>query len=195
MWLLWKVVFTMQFQLLEPMFLHFILRSEPRLRLEVFELPAQQIAGLVDQAEQRVGGDLGRGGAQRVRIGRVRRVGLVTPAHGEGLGRILVPEAQTVLAEKVLIIEHQLLEAGACDIGELELGLLRRAGGDASFRDVLHAAARGLNHLIMGARPFVDEAIAEDERAVIDQLGGLKAAQLAVAAVPRKQAVGRAWMV
>ena len=55
------------------------------------------------------------------------------------------------------------------------------------FCTPLHAAARRLDHLVIGAGAPVDEAVTEDNRAVVDELRGLKAAQFTEAAVWRKQ--------
>jgi len=51
----------------------------------------------------------------------------------------------------VLIIQAQFFEAGAGHVRELQFHLLRGAAGLAALGDVLHSAARGLHHLIMGA--------------------------------------------
>jgi hypothetical protein len=49
-----------------------------------------------------------------------------------------------MLAQVILVVADQFLEAGAGDVGQFEFAFLRRAGNAAAFRDVLVAAARGL---------------------------------------------------
>ena len=70
---------------------------------------------------------------------------------------------------------------------QLQLHLLRRAGRLAALGDILHAAARGLHHLVMGPAAAVDVAVAEPHSDVIGQLRHLKALQVAVAAVHRDE--------
>jgi hypothetical protein len=87
------------------------------------------------------------------------------------------------VAEEVLIIAHEFCEAGAGNVGQLDLGLLGGAGGHAALRDVARATAGGLYHLVVSAGAFLDEAVAKDLRGIIDPLGRVVATQLLVAAM------------
>src|SRR5437667_462155 len=78
------------------------------------------------------------------------------------------------LAEEVLVIQQQLVEAGSGDVDEAQLGLAGRGGGAAAFRDVLPPAAGGLHHLVHGARALVDKALAKGDGGVVDDGGHLK---------------------
>jgi len=161
------------------------------LLFELAKLAVEQIVGLVDQADQRVGRDLGRSLLDIGPIGRIgpiARVGKLSDCLC--LLVVLGPERQTVLAQEVLIVDQQLFQARAGDADQLELGLLRSAGSLTALGDVLLARAGGLNHLIGRARTPVDEAGAEGDRAVVDDLGTLVRLEPAVPAVSGDHAAG-----
>lgn len=99
------------------------------------------------------------------------------------------PDRLAALAQEILVVEAQLLQAGACYIRQLELHLFRGAAGLTTLGDVLDAAARGLNHLIVGAAAFGDVSVAEPDRYVIDKLRDLKALKSPVTAMLRNQRV------
>jgi hypothetical protein len=48
-----------------------------KILLKFFKLPAEEVAGLVDEADKSVCGGFGGGGFEGIRIGRVRPVGPV----------------------------------------------------------------------------------------------------------------------
>ena len=152
--------------------------------LQSVELAVEEVVGLVDEAEQDVGGSL-RGSS--FDVGPIRLIGLIGPigdsAHRLGLGVVFGPEQQVPLAEEVLIVLEQFFQAGAGDAGEFELGLLGGGGGLAGFRDVLFAATGGLDHLIVSPRAAVDEAVAESDRGIENNLGGLVGFELPVPAM------------
>ena len=81
---------------------------------------------------------------------------------------------QLPLAQKVFVVEQQLIEARAGNVYEPQLGLTRSRRRPATLGDVLTPAARRLDHLIMRSRPLIDEPIAESDRAVVDDLRYLK---------------------
>ena len=89
---------------------------------------------------------------------------------------------EVMLAEIVLIVQQQFPEAGSGDTGEFKLRLFRGGGGETALRDILHAAAGGLDHLVMGAGLFIHKLIAENDGAVINQLAALKVAEITKAA-------------
>ena len=96
-------------------------------------------------------------------------------------------------AEAVEVVLAQFVERRAGDVRELDLGLLARSGGGASFRDVLLAASRGLHHLV--DRPVAargQEPPAEGDRALVDGFALSVDDQLAVAAVGQHDGKGPA---
>src|ERR1043166_8665975 len=93
------------------------------------------------------------------------------------------PKAESALAQKIFVVEQQLVETSARDAHETELGLARRCERAAALGDVLPAAPRRLHHLVARARALVDEARAEIHGRVVDDLCDLKRAQPAIAAV------------
>jgi hypothetical protein len=155
--------------------------------LKAVELSADQVTGLVDQAEQGVGGSLGWGLADELCYIELVRSKAAT--HLKGLRGVLVPDGQVAVAEEVLIIAHEFFEAGAGNVGQLEFGFLGGAGGHTPLRDVACATAGGLYHLVVSARPFLNEAVAEDLGGIVDPLGRMEATQLLVAAMLGDKAV------
>lgn len=88
-----------------------------------------------------------------------------------------------MLPQKILVIEPQLLQTGAGHVGQLEFGLFGGATGLAAFGNVLHPAARRLDHLVVGPAFPVDVAVAKTHGHVINKLGQLKALEPPVAPV------------
>ena len=78
------------------------------------------------------------------------------------------------------MITQELFQIGARHVGQLDLGLLRGRGGHAAFDDVLLAGTGRLDHLVMDAAAFVDEAIAEMDPGVVHDLRLLVGEQLLV---------------
>lgn len=124
-------------------------------------LLVQQVVCLVNQADQRIGDD------GRIRMGKPggvgpRLTGLIRPItlplrerpqcpHGAGLGLVLCPLAELALAEEVLVIQEQFIQAGTGDVHQTQFGLAGSRGSPAAFGDVLAAAAGRLHHLVHGA--------------------------------------------
>lgn len=161
------------------------------LLFEVAELAVQKVVGLVNEADEGVGGDFGRGFLYIGLVGPIGPIGLIgDPSDRLGLGVVFGPEGQGSLAEEVFVIQEQLFQAGAGDAGELQFGLLRRRGGLTGFGDVLLARARGLDHLVGGARPVVDEARNERDGGVVNDLRGLIGFELALTAMRANQIRG-----
>ena len=73
--------------------------------------------------------------------------------------------------ELVLIIFEELSEAGPGDVGELDLGFLGGARGEAGFHDVLLSRPRGLDHLVDGAITAAEETLAVGVREIEDDRG------------------------
>jgi len=64
---------------------------------------------------------------------------------------LFAPERQPLLTKKVLKIQQQILQTSPRRIDQFESGFLGSAGGNVAFGDILFAAERCLQHLIMGA--------------------------------------------
>ena len=82
-----------------------------------------------------------------------------------------------------------LMESGAGDTGEFELGFLGGAGSLAAFGNVLLAGTGGLDHLVARTVPAGEKAVAEVDRGVEDDLGLAVGQQAGVAAVRRDETV------
>jgi hypothetical protein len=91
------------------------------------------------------------------------------------------------MSQEVLIIQPQLFEAGPRHVGQLEFHLFGGAAGLAALGDILDAAARRLDHLVVGPAAPIDVAITETDRHVIAELGHLKALQFPVPAMRRDE--------
>jgi hypothetical protein len=63
-----------------------------------------------------------------------------------------------------------LFQAGSGHIGQLEFGFFGSSGDAAALGNVFVTTARGLHHLIMGAGPPVNEAVAEADGGIVDDL-------------------------
>jgi len=154
------------------------------------ELAVEEGAGHADEHEGGVGGEFGVGaGGVLVHDPAGDFVGGAAAAGDEiAAARVVAfPERQGALAEEVLVVEAELLEAGTGDVGESELGPFRRAAGLAALGDVLHPAARGLDHLVVRAAALRNIAVAEPHRDIEGELSDLEALQFPVAAVRRKK--------
>ena len=128
------------------------------LPLQTGDLPVQQVVGLVDQADEGVGdysrvGVVDPGGVGGV----IRRIGRIPtdpsdaaspPPEPPGLWVILLPLPHTALAQKILVVEQELIQAGPGDIDQPQFGLGRGRRGAAAFSDILPPAARRLHHLV-----------------------------------------------
>src|SRR5690606_3039036 len=90
--------------------------------------------------------------------------------------------------EIIFVVAEEFFETGAGDVGELDLAFFGRAGNLAAFSDVLIAAAGGLDHLVVGARAFVYEPVAEAHRGIVDDLRFPVGEEVLVTAVRRNEA-------
>src|SRR6266568_2421067 len=161
--------------------------------LQLLQLASEQKTRLIDQANQSVRRYFRRGRLESVGVRRLRPVRLVRqipPPHRQGLRRVLVPQAEPALAQKVLVVQQQFFQARPRHAGQLQFGFLGSGGRHAALGDILHPAARRLHHLVVGARLFLHEPPAENHRAVIRKLRRLETPQLAVAAMRRNQTPG-----
>lgn len=79
------------------------------------------------------------------------------------------------MPQKIFIIEFQLLQTRPSDIGQLQFHFARRSARFAAFGNILHAAARRLNHLVMSPAALWNIAVAEAHRNVVNKLRDLKA--------------------
>ena len=175
------------------------------------DLLVEEVVGLVDQADEGVGGEHGiglvepwtvdlptRAGAG-VAAGGEGGIGLVLAlvpeglANGVGLGAFGGPEGQVPLAEEILVVQEQFLEGGAGDVGEVQLGL--RAGGAhaVSLGDVLATGAGGLDHLVVGPGASVEMGVTEADGAIVDEGGDLEGAEGAVTAAGSQLARVPGW--
>jgi hypothetical protein len=94
----------------------------------------EEVVGLVNEAEQRIGGDFGRAFFDIGPIGRIGPIGLIGEIADHLSLRVgLGPQRQASLAEEILVVLEQLFQAGAGDVSELELGFLGGGGGLAGL--------------------------------------------------------------
>jgi hypothetical protein len=173
---------------------HVKLLREPalfqELLLQLPELLVEQVVGLVDQADQGVGGNLGERGFDIGLIGQIGPIlGVGQLPDGLRLGVVLAPQRQTALTQEILKIQQQLLQAGPGHSDQLQLGFFRGARGHAAFGDVLLAASGRLHHLVVGAGAGVDEPVTESRGGVIDNFRHLVGLQLAESAVGVNEAI------
>jgi hypothetical protein len=85
----------------------------------------QEVIGLVDQAEGDIGDHFGRARFHELADVLVSERGLAGHlADVLSLFGVLVPQGQITDAQVVAVIAQQFFEAGAGDIGELDLGFL-----------------------------------------------------------------------
>ena len=101
-----------------------------------FAVGGSGVGGNLGSGGSGVGGDFGVGGSgvggnlgrSLLHIGPVGRIGPIGPvgelSDHEGVRVVFGPYAQVSLAEKILVVEEQLLEAGAGDADEPEFGPL-----------------------------------------------------------------------
>jgi hypothetical protein len=66
------------------------------------------------------------------------------------------------MAEEILEIQQQSLQAGAGDVDQTQFGLRRGRASAAPFGDIL-AAGSGLDHLIGGTGFFIQKLLAEPD--------------------------------
>lgn len=134
-------------------------------------LLVEEVVGLMDEADGDVGEDFRRAGVHVSPIGLIRFLRRAAElADVESFFGVFVPQGMIADAKVVLIIEEKLLQAGAGDVGELELHLSRSDGGFAGFGDVLLPRAGGLHHLIHGAVSAPEMLFAKAESEVVDDL-------------------------
>ena len=168
------------------------------------DLAFEQVGGLIDGTEHGVGGEFGfssfdevgesgQPGEDDLVFGlRGRQVGkdvvLEALAHGEAFAGVFVPETESGLDEVAFVVFCQfVIEAGPGDVGEFHLHLFGGGGGTTAFGDVSDATTGGLDHLIVGAAGFVDEAVAKNDGGVIDGFGYDVAAEFLVTAVGEEE--------
>jgi hypothetical protein len=94
-------------------------------------LPVEQVIGLMNQADDRIGDH------SRVAVGQPRRVSFrispigrinpinprPNPPHGSRLGIVFSPLPQAALSQEILVVEQQLVQAGPGHIHQSQLGL------------------------------------------------------------------------
>ena len=114
-------------------------------------------------------------------IRRIRRVGKPQFPNGFGFGVVFAPGAELAVAQEILVVEEQFVEAGPGHLDQAQFGLAGGRRRAAAFGDVLASAARGLHHLVGRARARVHKARAELHRGVVNHRRHLETAQLAVA--------------
>jgi hypothetical protein len=102
-------------------------------------------------------------------IRRISPIGLIgwisshaDRANGSSFRIFFKPQHFTALAQEVFIVEQQLVETRSCDVHQAQFRLTGGRRGSAAFGDVLPPAARGLDHLIVGARTLADKASHND---------------------------------
>ena len=105
---------------------------------------------------------------------------------------IFVPLPQTPLAEEILVVQQQLIQACAGDVDQAQLRLTRSGRCAAALANILPATACCLDHLVHGARPFVQEPSAKRVRGIVDHRRRPKRPQSTVAATRPQRAWGLA---
>lgn len=90
------------------------------LPFELSNLAAEQVSGLVQQADQSVGCHFRGGGGDAEWIMQVGLAGKIVPPHGQGFRRVFVPESQAALADEVSVILEEFFQTAAGDAGESE---------------------------------------------------------------------------
>jgi hypothetical protein len=107
-----------------------------------------------------------------------------TPGDQIGAARVeVLPDRQTALAQEIFVVSMEFFQAGPGGAGELQFDFLGGGRGFAAFHDVLHAGARGLNHLVVSAALAVNVFVAEAHGHVINDFSHLEALELSIAAV------------
>jgi hypothetical protein len=110
--------------------------------------------------------------------------GTTPPANQVCPARILsIPERQALVSEKILIVQSQLFQAGACYVGQFQLHLFGGPRRSAAFGNILNTGPGRLDHLVMGSAPFIDVTVTESNGYVVNQLSDLKALKVPIAPV------------
>lgn len=153
------------------------------------ELLVERVVGLMDQAD----GDVGHGfrGAalnERTIVLIALLVARAELADLQGFAVVWRPFAVVALAEVVFVVAEEFFQAGSSHAGEFDLAFLGRSRHLAAFGDILVAAARGLHHLVVGAGFSVNEAVAEADRGIVNDLGFSVGEKVIVAAMRRDEA-------
>jgi hypothetical protein len=151
--------------------------------LQAGDLASEEVAGLVGEAEEGVGGDFGLAEADFLRS---ERTSLKSSAHLCRERTLFFPDRQPMLAQEIFVIEGKFLQTRTGNIGELEFSFLGGAGGHTSLRDILHTAPRGLHHLIVSPGSLLHKKLTKDHGGIVGELRRLKAAEIPVAAVWRQ---------
>ena len=94
-----------------------------------------------------------------------------------------IPLRQVAHTQVVFVVVEQLFKTGFRHVGELDFGLGRGGGSLVAFGDVLLATAGSLYHLVDGAVAFFQIVLGEMIGDVVDNLGDLINAEVAVVAV------------
>lgn len=155
-----------------------------KLPLQTPQLVVEEIVRLVDQADDGVGHNRWVFMGEPCAIGHQIGGSVASDsAHLQCARVVLCPLLVPALAKEILVVEEKLVQTCPRHIHEPQFRLARCRGSAAPLGDVLAAASRRLHHLVMGARTLGDEAVAEGDRRVIDNLRHLKRTQVAVSAV------------
>ena len=126
-------------------------------------------------------------------IRRIRLIGRISFQSNcpylPSLSVVFAPLSLATLSQEVLIVEQQFIETGSCDVHQAQLSLARGRRSPAPFGNVLPAAARGLDHLIVRARTLVDKPVTKRHRSIVNNRRDLKAAEITIAAARAQPAV------
>jgi len=115
-----------------------------------------------------------------------------TPPRDQRLaaGVMFRPRRQAAVSQVVFVVQLEFFQAGARHVGQLQFHLFRGAAGLAAFGYILHPAARGLHHLIVGTAALFDIPSTKPHRHVVAELRDLKALEFPIAAVFRDERFG-----
>ena len=151
--------------------------------LHGLQQPVEHVGGLVDEGDAEVGQlfvihalDIGGIILLYLTTSRILPHLLVSRVSG-------IPLRQVAHTQIVFVVVEQLFKAGFCHVGELDFGLGRGGGSLVAFGDVLLATAGSLYHLVDGAVAFFQIVLGEVVGDVVDDLGNLINAEVAVVAV------------
>lgn len=120
---------------------------------ETADLSIEQIGRHLDQADDDVGADLRVGVFNAFAEGLVGPVAVaVESAQALCVGVACVPFLELADSQEIALVRQQFLQAGASDVGQLDLDFLGGPRRLAAFDDILLTRAGGLDHLIARVR-------------------------------------------
>jgi hypothetical protein len=119
---------------------------------EPFDLLIEQVSRLAYQANDNVCHNLLGAGLNKVPIGLIGRIRLITKFPDiQGFAAVLILEPEITCAKEIPVIRKKFLKTCTRNIGKLDLQFLRCAGNLTSFDNILFTGSGSLYHLVAGA--------------------------------------------